>query len=357
MTISQFDQAKAETFGGQMLNVLNGGMLGLMTSIGHRTGLFDTLATLPPATSQQIADAAGLNERYVREWLGAMVVGRIVAYDPAQRTYAFPPEHAASLTRAAESNNLAVLSQYLAQFGKVEDQVVGCFRDGGGVPYTAYPHFQCLQAEESRMLYDATLLDTTLPRIPGLVERLHAGIEILDIGCGRGHTLNLLAQAFPHSRFTGYDFSEEGVAAGQAEAAQRGLSNVRFAVKNIAALDGVSQYDLVTAFDVIHDLARPAQALRSIDDALRPDGIFLMVELAASSNLEENIDHPLAPALYAVSVMHCMTVSLAQGGEGLGAVWGEQLARQLLADAGFTAVETMQVAGDMLNCYFVARKR
>lgn len=350
------DQAKAEAFAGQMVGILNGSILALMTSIGHRTGLFDKMATLPPSTSEQVAQATGLNERYVREWLGAMVTGRIIEYDPAGKTYRLPPEHAASITRAAGPNNLAAFLQFTALMGNVEDQIVECFRNGGGVPYSAYPQFQKIMAEESAQVFDATLIDATLPLVPGLVERLNSGIEVADIGCGQGHAINLMAKAFPNSRFTGYDFSEEGVSVGQREAKDWGITNSKFVVKDAATIDEAAAYDLITAFDAIHDQAAPTKVLANISRALRPGGVFLMIDIAASSNLEENMDHPLAPMLYTASTMHCMTVSLALGGEGLGTAWGEQLARQMLAAAGFTKVETKSVEGDIMNAYYVCTK-
>jgi 2-polyprenyl-3-methyl-5-hydroxy-6-metoxy-1,4-benzoquinol methylase len=356
MTTQTIDQAKAEAFAGQMVGILNGSVLALMTSIGHRTGLFDKMAELPPATSQQIADATGLNERYVREWLGGMVTGRIVEYDPSNKTYRLPPEHAASLTRAAGPNNLANFMQFGAPMGNVEDQIVECFRKGGGVPYSAYPKFQQLMAEESAQVMNATLIDVTLPLVPGLVERLKAGIEVADVGCGSGHAINLMATAFPNSRFAGYDFSEEGIAAGKAEAQELGLTNARFEVQDAATLDETAKYDLITVFDAIHDQAQPRTVLANISKALKPDGVLLMVDIAASSNLEENMEHPLAPMLYGVSTMHCMTVSLALNGEGLGTVWGEQKARELLEEARFRQIDIEHVEGDILNSYYVCRK-
>jgi 2-polyprenyl-3-methyl-5-hydroxy-6-metoxy-1,4-benzoquinol methylase len=350
------DPARAEAFAGQMVGILNGSILALMTSIGHRTGLFDKMATLPPSTSEQIAQATGLNERYVREWLGALVTGRIIEYDPADKTYRLPPEHAASITRAAGPNNLAAFMQFTALMGNVEDQVVDAFREGGGVPYSAYPKFQQLMAEESAQVMDATLVDVTLPLVPGLVERLKSGIEVADVGCGQGHAINLMAKAFPNSRFTGYDFSEEGIAAAKAEASQWGLANARFEVKDAAQLDETARFDLITVFDAIHDQAQPRKVLANISQALKPDGVFLCVDIQASSNLEENMEHPLAPMLYGVSTMHCMTVSLALNGEGLGTVWGEQKAKDLLHEAGFNQIDIEHVEGDIYNALYICRK-
>jgi len=355
-TIEEMNAAKAEEFGGKVVGWLNGGALAMMFSVGHRTALFDRMADLPAATSDEIARAAGLNERYVREWLGALVTAGVVEYDPADRTYRLPPEHAAALTRAAGPNNFAQFSQYFSVMGAIEDQVVECFRTGGGVPYSAVPKFQTLQREETAQIYDATLINLTLPLVASLVERLHAGIDVLDAGCGAGHAINVMARAFPNSRFAGYDFSEEGIALGRAEAASWGLRNATFELKDVATLDDSRRFDLITAFDTIHDQAKPQRVLEGIAEALKPGGVFLCVDIAASSNLEENIEHPLAPLLYTASTFHCMTVSLSQGGDGLGTMWGEQKARELFAAAGFTKVEKASVEGDILNAYYVCRK-
>jgi 2-polyprenyl-3-methyl-5-hydroxy-6-metoxy-1,4-benzoquinol methylase len=357
MAAPTLDQARVEAFGERMVGVINSAAIALMASIGHRTGLFDTMSALPPSTSAQIAEAAGLNERYVREWLGAMVTGRIVEHDALSGTYILPPEHAAWLTRAAGPNNLATEAQNIPMLGMVEEQLVACFRQGGGVPYDAYGRFQQLMAESSAAVQDIALIDTTLPLVPGLVERLHAGIDVLDVGCGCGHAINLMARAFPRSRFTGFDFSEEGIAAGRAEADRLGLANAHFLRHDVTALAATGHYDLITAFDAIHDQAQPAQVLQGIAEALRSGGTFLMIDIAASSVVDENIDHPLGPYLYTISCMHCMTVSLAQGGSGLGAMWGEQTARRMLADAGFSKVTVQRVEADAINSYYIATKR
>ncbi|MER5278482.1 methyltransferase domain-containing protein [Streptomyces sp. NPDC002809] len=353
MSVITPDAVKQEAFAGRMVQVLNDTCLGLMAGLGHQSGLFDTMAGMSPATSAEIAEAAGLNERYVREWLGAMVVGGIVDYEPGQSTYALPPEHAASLTRAAGPDNLARIAQDFGMMGEVEQQVLEAFRTGGGLPYSAYPRFQSLQAEESGEVFDLALVNGIVPLVPGLTERLRAGIAVLDIGTGHGHAVNVLARAFPASSFQGLDMSEEGIAAARAEAAGMGLGNTAFDIGDCSEISG--SYDLITAFDVIHDLARPARTLAAVAAALAQDGVFLMGDIAASSRLEENIDHPLGPALYTFSVFYCMSVSLGEGGEGLGTVWGEQRARKMLAEAGFGRIDTQRVEGDILNVYYVAR--
>ena len=356
MTAQDLDQGKTEEFGERMVDVLNDGALALMTSIGHRTGLFDAMAGLSPSTSTEIASAADLNERYVREWLGAMVVGGVVEHDPEGNTYRLPPEHASLLTRDAAPDNFAAFMQYVSVLGSVEDRIVESFKHGGGVPYSAFPRFQEVMAEDSGQTVLPALLDHILPLVPGLTRRLEEGIEVMDVGCGSGRALNLMARAFPNSRFTGYDLSEEGISRGRAEAERNGASNIRFEVKDASKLDEAEGYDLITTFDAVHDQAKPAVVLERIANALRPDGVYLMQDIAGSSHVHNNLDHPLGPFLYTVSTMHCMTVSLAQNGDGLGAMWGEEKAREMLREAGFDNVEVKHLPHDFQNYYYIATK-
>jgi 2-polyprenyl-3-methyl-5-hydroxy-6-metoxy-1,4-benzoquinol methylase len=349
------DTARTHAFAEQALGILNGGFLSLMLSIGHRTRLFDTMSGLPPSSSAEIAAAAGLQERYVREWLGALVVGRVVEYDAASRTYWLPPEHAASLTRAAGPDNLAELTQFVSLLGNVEDDIVGVFRSGGGVDYPAFRRFHELMAESSRTTLEATLLTRTLPLVPGLIDRLEQGIDVVDIGCGQGVAITMMATRFPRSRFVGLDIGAAAIEAARAEAEREGLSNATFRAQDAATFGGPPAFDFITAFDAIHDQAAPRRVLRGIREAMRPGGVFLMVDIATSSHLERNLDNPFAPFLFTASTMHCTTVSLAQGGEGLGACWGEEKARELLAEAGFTDVQVERVEGDLLDAYYVCR--
>jgi SAM-dependent methyltransferase len=337
----------------RIVGIFNDGGICLLTGIGHELGLFETLSGLPPATSIQVADAAGLDERYVREWLAGVVTAGFVDYSPVARTYSLRPDHTPLLTGAGP-NNLARSMRYLALMGQVAPKVVESFRTGGGLSYEDYPSFHELQAAESAAVNDVSLLDTIVP-VTGLTDRLESGIRVADVGCGEGHAINLLARAYPASSFVGYDFSEEALAVGRAEADAWGLSNARFETRDVAALDAESEFDLVTAFDAIHDQAHPATVLGNIHRALRPGGTFLMVDINAQSNLEDNLDLPWASFLYAISLVHCMSVSLGQGGDGLGTVWGVQTAERMVREAGFTDVVVHDLEEDPLNVYFVAR--
>ncbi len=349
------NQAKLEAFQSRTVEMFNQAALTLMMSVGHRTGIFDVLAKLPPASSKAIAEAGGYSERYVREWLGSMVTGGIVDYDPAKKTFHLPAEHAASLTRASVPNNLAQIAQWIPILGHVEDHILQAFRDGKGVGYECYHRFHPVMAEESDQTVVASLVEHILPLVPGLIERLQQGIDVLDIGCGSGRAMNRLAATYPNSRFHGYDFSTEGVAAANDEARQQRLANVKFAARDVAAMTETGAFDLITAFDAIHDQAKPAAVLKNIAQALRPGGVLLMQDIKASSNLEENVDHPLGTFLYTVSCLHCMSVSLACGGPGLGAAWGRQLALTMLAEAGFKDVAVHELPHDMMNYYYIAR--
>jgi ubiquinone/menaquinone biosynthesis C-methylase UbiE len=354
---AKFDNTRAEAFAGKMLDILNGGTVSLMISMGHQTHLFDIMSKLPPSTSEEIATAAKLNERYVREWLGAMVTANIVEYDPSEQKYHLPAEHAAFLTREAGLNNIAVFTQYIALMGEVEQKIIECFHKGGGVPYSAFPRFQELQAEETARIFDARLINNIIPLVDYIADRLKSGIDVLDVGCGRGRAVNILARAFPNSRFAGYDLSSEGIESAKHEAKEWNLTNANFETKDVTTINKREEYDLITAFDTIHDQAQPTKVLREIYNALRKGGIFLMQDIAASSHLHENMNNPLGPTLYTFSTMHCMTVSLAYNGEGLGTVWGKQKAEQKLREAGFSGhIDIRQIEGDILNYYYIARK-
>ncbi|MAT16085.1 MAG: transcriptional regulator [Planctomyces sp.] len=351
------DAATQAAFGERMMGMLNDAALSFMISIGHRTELFDTLEKLRrPATAQAISDESGLNERYVREWLGAMVTGRVIDYDPATKGYQLPQEHAAWLTREATPNNLAGVMQFMSMFGKIEDHVLDCFRNGGGVPYENFDRFHEIMAEESFQTVVAALEEHILPLAEGLLEALIQGVDVADVGCGRGLALLRMAELFPNSTFVGYDFSADAIHWATDEAKRRGLTNIRFAVQDAARLQDEDRFDVIFAFDAIHDQIDPHAMLAGIHRALKDEGLFFAQDIHSSSHLEKNLDHPVAPFLYTVSTMHCMTVSLAHSGCGLGTCWGEELALQMFEEAGFRNVAVHRLEHDIMNNYYLCRK-
>ena len=338
-------------FGGKLLGIYTGGVLTKLIEVGYQVGLFET-SKGGPATSEELSERAGLNERYVREWLGAMTTSGIYTYDPESKRYTLPEEHAALLT-GDTAQNLCPLSRMVNHFGTHLPKLIACFRAGGGIPYAAYrPVFTQCMDDVWRRIYDQQLVAGFIGAVEGLPEALRQGIRVLDVGCGTGHAVNILAREFPASQFYGYDIAEDGIASARAESQKMGLSNVTFDVVDVTNLPSALKFDLITAFDAIHDQKSPDVVLRGINRALAPGGTFLMIEFKFSSRVEENVKNPFAPIYYGFSLMHCMPVSLAVGGKGLGAVWGEQTARQFLADAGFGAVKVVDAPRPQ-NCIFV----
>lgn len=331
-TEAPFDPSRVEAFAGQLMPILGGGLLSHMIDIGDRTGLF-AAASQGPATSQALAGRAGLVERYVREWLGAMVTSGIITFDPSDGTYTLPAEHAVLLVGPASMAPMArantVLARHVPELSRV-------FREGGGVPYAEFaPEFTDVMDGMSRGAYERFLIEGYLPMAPGLVEKLMAGARVADVACGTGHALVILARTFPASTFTGYDLDHHAIDRARAEAAAEGLANLTFEVADIASLSVQTPLDVVFIFDALHDQVDPAGVLESVRSNLASDGIFFLREPHAADSLPGNLGNPMAPIQYSVSTLHCLTVSLAHGGAGIGTVFGEQLAREMLVNAGF----------------------
>ena len=349
-----FDRAKSGLFVERLKAAYQGTVVTMMIDLGHRTGLLNELAA-GPATSSGLATRAGVSERHVREWLSTLAVGGVVTYDAASRTFTLPAEHTFWLTGPLYTN-LAPMSGMLTGLAPRLDDVTEAFRSGGGVAYANYrPHFTHAMDAIGRARFDQLLVKAYLPTAAGLTDRLAAGSRAGDVGCGTGHCLNLMAAAFPTSEFVGFDLSDEAIALGRAEASAMGLRNVSFEVTDVLKLPVDPAFDVLFAFDAIHDQADPAGVLARIHSALRPGGELFMVDIKASSNLEDNIAEPDRVMIYGLSVMHCMEVSLASGGAGLGTAWGTQLATQMLHDAGFAEVGVHDIEADPTNCIYVCR--
>jgi len=341
-----------KAFGAKLIGIYTGGVLTKLIDIGYQLELFEA-SRAGPATSEELAERLNLKERYVREWLGAMATSGIYRYDPVSKRYSLPEEHAALLT-GNSAQNTAPMSRIIDHFGTHLPRLTACFREGGGIPYSAYrPVFTQCMDDAWRRIFDQMLVPDFIGAVEGLTDRLRQGIRVLDIGCGTGHAMNVLAREFPSSTFVGYDIAEDAIAQARKEATDMGLPNSAFAIADVSRLPGEVNFDLVTAFDAIHDQKAPDEVLRSVKSALAPGGKFLMVDFKFSSRVEDNIANPFAPMYYGISLMHCMPVSLAVGGKGLGTVWGEQTARRMLAEAGFTSIEVLDTPRPQ-NYMFVA---
>ena len=358
---------KGKAFSGKMAEILNYGALNLAMAIGYKTRLFDVMDEMGlPRAASAIAEKAGLNERYVREWLGIMVSGGIAELSQGPDGYDLfylPREHGDLITRRAGSANLGVYTQEIPLLTTCSmEPVLRCFYTGKGVTDDHYPKFQDFMAQLARAKHRDVLVDIFLPSVERgqLVKRLKSGIAVCDLGCGEGLAVMLMAEAFPRSQFLGIDISEEAIEKAEHGTTLKKLKNLSFLKRDAACLkqepELLGKFDYVTAFDAIHDQPRPLDALVNIHAILKEGGLFSMVDIAASSHLSDNKDHPMGPFLYTVSLMHCMPVGLVDGGEGLGMMWGRQRAVQMLNEAGFQDVQVLDIPEDSFNLHFLCKK-
>ncbi len=360
-------ESQPKSFADKMVDILNYGSLNLAMGLGYRAGLFDVMDKKNrPCTANDICEKSGLDLRYVNEWLGAMVCGGIVEMvDGADghQLFNLPKAHGDVLTRRAGSNNLGVYTQEIPLLTACAmDRVFQGFLDGGGISYKHYPEFHDFMGQLGDAKHREVLVDVFLPTVNGgqLVFDLQQGIDVCDMGCAQGLVTLLMAKAFPASRFTGLDISAEALETARAAALENGLDNARFEQRDAAELAVTSDlsrsFDYITAFDAIHDQTRPLEALKGINEILKDDGVFSMIDIAAETGIAGNKNHSMGTFLYTVSLMHCMPVGLANGGAGLGMMWGRQLAEKMLKQAGFSHVTVNHMPSDSFNLHFFCEK-
>jgi SAM-dependent methyltransferase len=333
------DPARVEAFAGKVFGDTVGLMTTAMSSIGDRLGLFKDLAARGPATSRELAGRTRINERYAREWLGAMASAGYLTYDPATGRFALPPEHAPVLAQEAGPAFFGGVQEELVALVGLAEQILGAFREGGGIPYRDFPPSMYEGIERfTAGWFENLLIPVWIPAIPGLRDKLEGGIRVADVGCGRGRALIKLAQAFPESRYVGYDLHGPNVDDATTKAKQAGVSD-RVTFRQADAAAGLPEaYDLITTFDVVHDAADPLGLLRAIRRGLKPDGTYLCLEINCADSVEQNL-HPLGALFYGCSVLLCTTVSLADGGAGLGTLGlPESRLRAYATEAGFGTV-------------------
>jgi SAM-dependent methyltransferase len=333
------DPARVEAFAGKVFGDTVGLMTTAMSSIGDRLGLFKDLAANGPATSVELAMRAGINERYAREWLAAMASAGYLEYDPAAGHFTLPPEHAPVLAQEAGPAFFGGVQEELIALVGLSEQIIRAFREGGGIAYADFPLTTYEGIERfTAGWFENLLIPVWIPAIPGLREKLEGGIRVADVGSGRGRALIKLAQEFPESRYAGYDLYGPNVDAA-AESARAAGVDQRVSFRQADVTRGLPEpYDLITTFDVVHDAADPLGLLRAIRRGLKPDGTYLCLEINCADTLERNLS-PLGALFYGCSVLLCTTVSLADGGAGLGTLGlPETKLRALAAEAGFTTV-------------------
>lgn len=338
------DKEKAQGFLQQVMKDVAASFHSAMSYIGDRLGIFKAMAAAGPVTVGALARRTGLNERYLREWLGSMVAAKYIDYDPATERYHLPPEHVAPLADEDSPVFLASMFAALLPHLVVAPKVAEAFRTGGGVPQSEYP--QELFAAMERMtapMYKHYLIQQWLPALPEVVAKLNSGGSALDVGCGSGLAAIKIAQAFPEARVFGFDRHAGSIERARANARSAGLNEnrIRFDVADCNLLPH-STFDLVSTFEVVHDAVDPLALVTSIRNALRPGGTYMMAEVNASSRVEDNIN-PMGRMMYSASTLYCMTTSLAEGGAGLGAAMGEAKARELAQGAGFTRFRRLPI--------------
>lgn len=353
---ASIDSAKQEAFVGQVLTNTSAAMVTTLAALGDRLGLFKTLAALGPATSTEIAIHAGIVERYAREWLGGMTSAGYVTFDAATRCFALPPEHAAALADEGGPMFFGGIYEMLLSASSVVDRIAEAFRAGGGVPQSAYDdRFWDGMERFSGGWFDNLLVQQWLPAMPDVEHKLREGADVADVGCGRGRALIRLAQTFPVSRYVGYDAFAPSVERAAAHAREAGVANrVRYEVRD-AASDLPGRFDVITTFDVIHDSVDPVGVLRSIFRALKPDGAYVCLDVNCSDKLEKNIG-PLGSMFHGISILYCMTTSLAAGGAGLGTLGlHEHKLRELAAVVGFRDIRRVPIDNPFNNLYELRR--
>ncbi len=353
-------------FAQKMTDILNYGALNLAMGIGYKNQIFDVLEDVnKPVTIKELSDTSGLSPRYLREWLGIMVTGKIIELvqaEDAENTYFLPPEHASFLTRKSGNNNLGVYTQEIPLLTSCSMESVNKgFQTGEGIPFSQYPDFQQFMGELADAKHEQVLTQHFLPSVDNgkLLERLKDGIRVCDLGCGEGVALNIMAKAFPKSTFVGIDNHGAAIDKGLKAAREIGVFNVVYKKQDAAKIAGnkefYQQFDYITAFDAIHDQSHPLEALKGIFYMLAPGGLFSMIDIKAFSNHAENLDHPMGAFLYTVSLMHCMPIGLNDNGTGLGMMWGREQAEEMLKEAGFEHVEVIEMEHDGFNLHYLCR--
>jgi SAM-dependent methyltransferase len=331
------DQAKLESFLMRAVGDLSAGYGGVMISLGSKLGLYQAMAGAGPISARELAARAGCAERYVREWLNAQAAGGYVGYHALSDTYELSPEQAMVLADEESPVYIPNAWNVPASMWFDERKAIEAFRTGKGVAWGDHDgRLFCGVAAFYRNAYRGSLVAEWLPALDGVVEKLDAGIAVADIGCGHGHSTVLMAQAFPRSRFHGFDAHAPSINEARRNAAEAGVAGrVAFDVARAADYPGKS-YDLVCFFDTLHDLGDPIAAARHAAEVLAPDGTIMLVEPFANDRVEDNLS-PVARLYYAASTTICCANAIADGGKlVLGAQAGEARLAEVFRKAGFT---------------------
>ncbi len=345
------DRAKVEAFLDRFVGFASGATTIGLLAVADRTGLSVFLGSSGPGTIEDIARGAGLEPRYVEEILKGLTAAGVLEHDPAADTFFLPPEHALFVSDETSPYFMGGFLDLLPAALEQLDGVADATANGGGVPFERFgPRLISGIDRGNTPSHRAFLVKRWLPAVPGLVDRLESGARVADVGCGSGTAVALIAGAFPRADVTGFDVSPESLELARERAS--GLDNARFVESGVADLPIDTPFDLITSFDVIHDLVDPLAGLRRIRSALQPDGLYLMMEPNAGSDVEDNLT-PRGAMLYGISALHCMTQSLAHDGAGLGAAWGRERAEAMATEAGFSSIHRIDEITNRFSAFYL----
>ena len=348
------DEQKLYELIGRAIVDFGGADIAPLVVIGDRLGLFRALATVGPLTSAGLASQTGTAERYVREWLNAQAASGYVTYHPESGLYSLTPEQAMAFADEDGPAFLVGAFQTAVAAGRIVDKLTEAFRTGEGIGWHEHDHALFHGVERFfRSSYLGNLIQAWIPALDGMEARLRAGARVADIGCGHGASTIIMAQAYPASRFVGFDSHPDSIDAANARARTAGIADrCRFEVAGAKDFPG-TEYDLVTVFDALHDMGDPAGAARHVLSALAPGGSWMIVEPFAGDRVEENLN-PVGRAYYAGSTLICTPCSLSQEvGLALGAQAGEARLRAVVQGAGFTTFR--RAVQSPFNLVFEAR--
>ena len=335
-TSKSIDEAKLNDLLGRVVGDLSSGYGGIMVSIGDKLGLYRAMAGTGPLSSQEVAKRSGCAERYVREWLNAQAAGGYVLYHPTSSTYELTPEQALVLADDTSPTFIPHAWQVVASMWFDEAKALNAFKTGQGVSWGDHnERLYCGVAAFYRNAYRGSLVKEWLPTLDGVVGKLQAGGTVADIGCGHGHSTVLMAQAFPQSKFWGFDVHQQSIDAARAVARSAGVADrVTFEVADAAGYPAAG-YDLICFFDCLHDMGRPVHAATQAAKALAKDGTVMLVEPFAGDRVEDNIN-PVGRLYYAASTTLCCAHAISEKGTHvLGAQAGPQQLAQVFEKAGF----------------------
>lgn len=348
------DQAEKLAF--KVVEDMGGAFVMALGYIGSHLGLFEALADSGPMTSQALAEKTKLNERYVRDWAKAMAAAEYIDYDPEKEKFVMTEEQAFVLVNRDSPLFVGGALKFATPTTYNVPEIMEAFRSGGGIPYSEIGD-EIPEAIEQffRPTYLHFLTSDWVPKVPGLKAKLDDGASVADIGCGCGQSTVIMAKAYPNSEILGVDTHRPSIHRAQNLSKKEGANNAHFLCSTAEAIAGSAQkFDVVCTFDCIHDMVDPLSALRSVRSLMTDDGVYLWAEPNASDNPLEN-RNPVGKCFSAISPLHCLTVSLAEDGAGLGTVIGEKGARKLADEVGFSSFRRLPVEHPFVQVFELRR--